>query len=146
MAYSTETDVKQACGGQAHYDQLFALDGQRTADSATVLDHIASADARINSYIVKQYLVPLVAPIPVEIRDVSARMARYLRLSRRGGMVDTNSQLNFDADIKWLEGVRDGLNALGVTPQPSPSSMRVDSSLPISLSKDVSRAKLRGFS
>lgn len=146
MAYSTIADLVTACGDQDRLDQLFALDRtSQTADTNLMNDAILGADRTIDSYLVKVYLVPLQAPVPVEIRDVSARLAVAMRRFRKG-MLEAFTKEMMEADIKWLASIRDGDCALSVAPQPTQSTMRIDTSTDRPLSKDVSRKKLSGFS
>lgn len=142
--YSTITDLQQVLGGSARLIQATDWNNDRQADTDVVDSAIASADAEIDSYVNKQYAVPL-GTVPSTIRDVSARLAKFRILSQRG-MVDDFVKAEHDSDVKWLEGVRDGLNSLGVEPVPDPASMRVDTSSARPSSKEVSRQKLRGFS
>lgn len=145
MAYSTSTDLEQACGGPERLVQLADWDKDRIADAAVITKAIAGADAEIDSYVNKQYSVPLSAPLPQSIVEVSARRAKYRLLSPRG-MVDQFVKDEHDADTKWLEGVRDGLISLGIEPVPTAASMRIDGVTERPALKDVSRRKLYGFS
>ncbi len=144
MAYSTITDLQQVFGGAARLLAASDWDQDRVADAGVITAAIAGADAEIDTYLNKQFFVPL-ATVPISVRDCSARIAKFRILSQRG-MVDDFVKEEHDLDVKWLEGVRDGLNSIGVEPVPVQSSMRVDSQTPRSTLKDVSRVKLRGFS
>lgn len=146
MAYSTSDDLRVACGSQDRLDQLFAADRAAIiADPTLMANAIEGADRMIDSYLVKQYLVPLAAPVPIEIRDISARLAVTMRRFRTG-MMDPLVEKMMETDEKWLAAVRDGLCALSVAPQPVASTMRLDQQMDRPLSKDVSRKKLYGFS
>lgn len=144
MAYSSQADLEQAVGGPVHLVQLADWDQDRVADVAVIAGAIADADAEINSYVNKQYAVPL-AVVPVAVKNLSARRAKF-RLRSARGMVDQFTKDEYDADTKWLEGVRDGLISLGVEPIPAPAAMRVDAVSERPSAKDVSRKKLYGFS
>lgn len=144
MAYSTVDDLQQMLGGNDRLIQATDWDGDRVPDPAVVDAAIAGADAEIDTYVNKQYRVPL-AVVPISVRDCSARIAKYRVLGQRG-MLDQFVKDEHDADIKWLEGVRDGLNSLGIEPVPGAASMRVDAATSRPNSKEVSRFKLRGFS
>lgn len=144
--YSTTDDLQVAAGSLDRLNQLFAYDRSSIiADPTLMANAIDGADRVIDSYLVKQFLVPLAAPVPVEIRDVSARLAVTMRRFRVG-MMDPGVEKMHDADVKWLESIRDGNCALSVAPQPVASTMRLDAQLERPLSKDVSRKKLYGFS
>lgn len=144
MAYCTVDDLQQAFGGSARLIAATDWDDDRIADVAVIDKALAGADAEINTYVDKQYRVPLF-PVPDAIRDCAARIAKFRILNPRG-MVDSFVADEHAADVLWLEGVRDGLNSLGIEPVPVASSMRIDAQSPRPGLKDVSRAKLRGFS
>lgn len=145
MAYSALSDLQDACGGAARLQNISDWNNTRTTGTPVIMSAIASADALIDSYLRKQYAVPLVAPIPQSIVEASARIAKYRLMSARG-MVDQQTEKDYDADTKWLLEISKGNVSLGVNPDAPPMSARIDgSSLRPSL-KDVSRAKLRGFS
>lgn len=146
MAYSTQSDLEQAVGGAQRLVELTDWDNTTALDLAKMNAAIAEADALIDSYLVKQFAVPVPDPVPLVLAKVSARLAIYFLKLPRGMANETTVQLSYDRDVKWLEGVADGSISLGVQPQPSPSSMRFDRSSERPTSKDVSRAKLRGFS
>ena len=120
-------------------------DNTRTTGTAQINTAIASADTLIDSYLRKQYAVPLVSPIPQSITEVSARITKYRLMSARG-MVDQQTRSDYEDDVKWLLGVSLGNISLGINPDAPPSGARVDASTPRPSLKDVSRAKMRGFS
>lgn len=144
MAYSTTADLQQAAGGADRLVQLADWDNDRVADATPIANAIAAADGEINSYINKQYLVPLAVPVPQVIVDTSARIAKY-RLAVARGMVDQFIKDEHTEDVKWLESLRDGTNSLGVEPIPVQASMRIDAYSPRPTTKDISRLKLKGF-
>lgn len=143
MAYSTQDDLQQAVGGAARLVQLTDWDNDRVADTGVITAAISEADAEIDSYVNKQYAVPL-ASVPPAIKRLSARRAKYRLLSPRG-MVDSFVKDEYEADTKWLEGVRDGLISLGIEPIPQAASMRIDAVSERPSLKEVSRKKLFGF-
>lgn len=145
MAYSALTDLQQACGGAARLQNISDWTNTRTTSTPIIDKAITGADALIDSYLRKQYAVPLAQPIPQPIVECSARMAKYRLMSSRG-MVDQQTKDDYDADVKWLEGISRGNITLGVNPDAPASSARIDQSSARPSIKDVSRAKLRGFS
>jgi len=145
MSYSQQTDVQQACGGSSRLRDLTDWDNTGAIDVAKMQAAQAEADAEIDSYLNKQKLVPLVAPLPVSIVKMSARLTVYrLRLSRQ--MLDEPTLLAYERDVKWLEGVARGEITLGIEPQPIEASLRVDAVTDRPSTKDISRKKLMGFS
>lgn len=152
MAYSTQADVQNSCGGLERLKQLFDWDRDGTADPAVITDFIARADALMNSYFVKRYTVPLVAPVPDIVRTYSADLARLMAARRRAGLSEHERE-EWDTiastDEKqpgWLMLVAAGTVTLGVDPAPAPSAMVVDqveTALPED--RDISRCKLSGY-
>lgn len=145
MPYSTITNLIQACGGAARLQNISDWDNTRVTGTVPINTAITSSDALIDSYLRKQYAVPLTAPIPQPVVEVSARMTKYRLMSARG-MVDTQTRDDYRDDVKWLEGVAAGSITLGINPDAAPSGARVDSSTPRPVTKDVSRRKMWGFS
>ena len=144
MAYANVDDLQQAFGGYDRLDQATDWNKDRVPDDDVIARALASASSEIDSYIGKQYLVPVANP-PQPLVEVCARLAKYRLVSPRG-MVDEFVKDEHTDDILWLKSVRDGETSLGVDPAPTQASMRLDKSSPRPTTKDVSRMKLRGFS
>lgn len=148
MAYATTADVQNAAGGLPALVALAdfagttngALDG---AAQAVIDDAIATADGLIDSYLHKRFAVPIAAP-PRRIVKLSARLAVFDMRSSRNTTTDAD-MVRHEADIKWLEDVRDGKQTPGVEPLPPASSLEVDQSGTRPSSKEVSRNRLKGF-
>lgn len=208
MSYSVLADLQQAAGGAQRLVQLTDWDSTGKVDATKMQNAIGEADALIDSYLVKQYLVPLSgvsiggsmpwapatlyavgalvvnagnvyvctttgtsaasggpvgngaaiadngvvwayvnAALPAVVSKVSARLAVWFMKQARGIVSAPMEALTYEKDIKWLDGVAEGRVALGVAPQPSPSTLRgVDGYSPRPHHKAVSRRKLHGFS
>ena len=144
VAYATQANLEDACGGSVRLVQLTDWDGDRVPDAARITAAIESASAWMNSYLAKQRYVPMAAPYPPVVVDVCARVTRY-RIAASRGMATEQDRVDFDDDQKWLLGVADGSIKLDVDPQPTKASDRIDSYSDRPSSKEVSRSKLAGF-
>lgn len=142
--YATQANLEDACGGTQRLVQLTDWDGDRIPDAARITAALTAASAEVSSYLAKQRYVPLAAPYPQTVIDVTARITRY-RMSSARGMTTQQERDDFESDVKWLVGVSDGSIKLDVDPQPTKASDRVDGFSERPTSKDVSRAKLAGF-
>jgi phage gp36-like protein len=148
MAYAVSADVERAAGGSAKLIALADFDGSGASDAGVVDAAIAEADALINSYASKRFLVPF-ATTPSTINLLSARMAvRILRRNR--GMTLAQDVEDEKNDRKWLEDLSKGLVLPGVDPLPERGSIVVDKAVSDTAgnretTRDVSREKLKGF-
>lgn len=145
MAYCTVTDLEQAAGGPDRLVQIADWNKDGIADADRMALAISGADAMIDAYCNKQYLVPM-SPVPPLIRDLSARIAIW-RMRQPSNTIDpdTHGACAKD-DLDMLKAIKDGEISLGVEPVPQASSMRVDAYTPAGTSRERSRAKLGGFS
>lgn len=123
---------------------LSDYDGDGASDAAVVAAAIASADALIDSYLNKRFLVPLAAPVPPAIVSLSARLAVHHMRQQRQTLIQGDIDQH-ELDVEWLEGVRDGKNVVGVDPLPTKSSLQVDEAGARVSTATVSREKLKGF-
>lgn len=145
MAYSTSADLQQAFGGAERLKQATDWNHDDVADVDVIAWAIAKADGVIDSFVNKQYLVPLSVPIPRPIVDASADLARYF-IRTSPGMADDFDVKTFERVESWLKGVADGSITIGCDPVPTKAGARIDGVSERSTLKDYSRAKLRGFS
>lgn len=142
MPYCSADDVLTACGGSDRYVELTDWDADGDADAAVVTDHIAEADATIDSYVNRRYLVPL-DPVPDSVRRRSAQLAKvYLRRDR--GQLTEDDSKNEESITKWLVGVGSGEILLGLEPLNTKSSIIRDENLAVD-TMGTPREKLRGF-
>jgi hypothetical protein len=93
VAYSTASDVQNACGGLKRYKQAFDWDNDGNVDASAVDDCIVEADALIDSFASKRFSVPF-NPVPPIIKSFSARLALLVATRRRG-------PLNADQQTEW---------------------------------------------
>lgn len=115
------------------------------ADPVAMATAIADADAIIDTFVNKQWLVPLDVVPPI-IKQLSARIAVYtVRANAR--MVDPETHGKaYDADLQLLKDLRDGVITIGVDPGPTKATARIDASTPRPENKERSRYRLRGYS
>lgn len=122
MPYSVKADILK----QISNDEL----AQLSSDSGTVVDDavvdkaIADADSVIDSYVAKRLSVPLTAPVPARVNQLSVTIALYHLFSRRSnrtGMDDTILK-NYDDAIRFLELVAKGQVTVGIDPPPAAST------------------------
>ena len=135
MAYCTTTDLI----ARISQTVLISLtDDERLATSATTLAAaivlnsditaritaaIVDADCEIDSYLRKQYSVPLTSP-PARVVRCSCSLAMYFLHCRRRsemGLPDDVRQI-FADEQDWLKGVNKGALALGIDPPPAAST------------------------
>lgn len=143
MAYSTLADVQIAAGGAARLVALADYNNDNLADAGVVDAAIAEADATINTYASKRFLVPFVST-PDAIAKLSARMAvRYLR---------RNKSMQLAADIEeeksdraWLEALASGAVLPGVEPIPDKGSMIVDDVGDRESTRTTTRERMKGY-
>lgn len=144
MAYATQSDLEDACGGAARLVQFTDWDNDRVADAARITAALDKASGEVDSYIVKQRAVPLAVATP-KVKEVTAVLALYA-MARSRGMVNEQLRTDYEDALAWLKAVSKGEIALDVDPQPTKTSMRIDAATSRPTAKDVSRAKLKGFS
>jgi phage gp36-like protein len=143
MAYSNSTDVQNAAGGARTLTQLLDRDANGTADTGVLDAAIEEADALIDSYASKRFAVPFETP-STQVAKLSARLAVYFL--RRGRSVLTQADLaSYESDEKWLKMLADGDVLPGVEPIPTKGQIVRDAATSRSSLKDVSRAKLKGY-
>ncbi len=143
MSYSALDDLKK----KIDPDRLVELtdttnNPPTTADTVKTDRAIQDADALIDSYVSKRYMVPLI-PTPLMAREASATVAIYYLHVFRGLDPDLWRR-RFEDTVSWLGQVAAGaVNLEGVTAEPSPSTGSV-----ADFSADdraFSRETLKGF-
>ncbi len=100
--------------------QLTDDEGTGAVNQPRVDDAILKAEALIDSYCGKRYLVPFTAA-PIIVKDLAATIARYKLYSRRALVSDDMAALYKDA-VKTLTDISLGKASLGVDPIPQGSS------------------------
>jgi phage gp36-like protein len=147
MPYSTQATVQIAMGGFAKLVQATDQDGLLNAVDPVVLGQaINEADGIINSYLRKQFAVPLVAPIPDVISNLSAAWAaRNLRRNLYKGLVQREDADQEVVDREWLMAVAEGKLMLDVAKAPPKAEDRIDSAQPRDSTMKISSTRLRFF-
>ncbi len=135
MAYSAQTDIETRISASVI---ISLTDDEKLATTATTVTAaivlnsditaritaaIADADAEIDSYIRKQYTVPL-SSTPQQIKRISVDLATYFLHTRRRsemGIPEDVFAIRRDA-IAYLKGVNTGHVDLGISPPPAASA------------------------
>lgn len=146
MSYSTQATVQIAIGGEAKLIQATDQDGRTGAVNPVVLAQaINEADGIINSYLRKQFDVPL-SPVPDDIANLSASWAaRNLRRNLYNGLKQPEDADQEAVDREWLKGVSKGEIALDVSATPKAAVDRIDKAAPRDSTMKISSARLRFF-
>lgn len=123
MAYSLKADILN----QMSDEELAQLTSEQGdfVDDLVITAAIADADSLIDSYVGRQYVVP-VSPTPARLKNISAMIAVYNLHSRRSaklGGVNEAIRTNYEDCISYLKDISVGKAVLdgAVTPARSPS-------------------------
>jgi phage gp36-like protein len=152
VAYSTQADLEDACGGAERLVQLADWDRDGIPDAPRIADAIAKADALIDSFASKQFHVPF-SPVPPIIAQHSATLAK-LNLARRRGQLTQDELEEWDSitstDAKkpgWLYLLARGVVTPGGDPLPLAHSTMVTDTVETTMpgDRDAARDKLAGF-
>lgn len=147
MAYTTLQLVQVAVGGSEALVQLSDQENTGAVNTAVVDQAIATADTVIDSYLSQRWAVPLSAPIPPEIQNLSTRWAaRVLRSFDFKGQPITDDINAEKIDRDWLKDVRDGKIQLpGLDAIANKAPIVVDKATTRDSSLAISLAKMEGF-
>lgn len=109
MAYSTLNDLIAASSAK---DILELTDDARIGEinEGFVSEAVSKADALIDSYVSGRYRVPIAAPVPLIIGDISAQLAIYYLYERRfrADMPESIMKI-YQNLIAQLKAVHDGM-------------------------------------
>lgn len=120
-SYVVSADLQSAAGGSVPFTELADLDDDGTADTAVVTQAIERAEARVNGYLRKRYAVPLTAPVPSIVKDLTLDLARYYLASNRGLNDLEVYYRNYKDALAVLAEIRAGHVDLDVTDKPTGS-------------------------
>jgi phage gp36-like protein len=114
--YCTEADLYLQFNKSSLVE--FAKDEADTGEEyiTRISDTITAAEAEINGYLAKQCKVPLVA-VPAAVKNVCVDITIYKIICRKGIQKEGPDGIWLDrykSAIKFLEGVRDGVNDIGI--------------------------------
>lgn len=118
MAYCAQSDIENEIT-TITVKQLTDDENTGAVNAARVTDAIADADDEINSYVAKQYTVPL-SPAPGAIKHASVVLAVH-RLYLRRGKEPEHWAKEVERILAWLNKVGKGEVTLGVQPKPPTS-------------------------
>jgi len=118
MAYvtSVDLDIPQDLLIQLTDDELT---GSVNADRVTAA--ITNAQAEVDSFIAKRYLVPVADPLPVTLKNWTIMLTKYHLYARRPPVSEDITALRKDVLARLLE-VSKGITSLGIAPIPQGSS------------------------
>lgn len=120
MAYATQAQLED----RYHPDDVvkFAdFDGDGIADADVVGRALDDASGLIDSYLQKQFVVPIPAPIPDSIVSACITLA-WCNLLRGRRSLDEDSRKDCEAVREWLQKVADGDIEIGLVPKPTESA------------------------
>ena len=118
MAYCATADLKDALG-EAKLIQLTDDESQLAIHDGRVTKAIAAADTLIDSYLRGKHTVPL-SPVPDRIRQMSVDLTIWhLYKRRRDQDMPEDLQKDYDRQVRFLEGLRDGKNLLDTPAAPA---------------------------
>lgn len=143
MPYSTIDILRIHVGGQDRLVEISDFDKDAEPDVDVIDRAIAAADATINSYVAKQFAVPIANPSPV-IVAMSADLAKLNLIKWRRTMT-VDEQTELQQHTEWLTQLSDGKVTIDTDPPPPKHSTRVDKVVDRPSTMDVSRSKLGGF-
>lgn len=139
MTYSTTDDIKNILPEDALI-QLTDDNGLGVIDQEKIDRAIAQADAEINAYCGRRYVIPFTT-VPEIVRKMSIDIAIYHLYARRDVMPEIRGDRYKDA-VKQLTDISRGFITLGVDPVPEPSGIRIHIK---SSDKIFGRDNMKGF-
>ncbi len=142
MSYILQADLL----GQISNAQLIQLtdDAQSgTVDAAKVTQAIAEAEAEVNGYVATKHSVPLAAPIPDLVKQLSVDIAIY-RLYHRRQRVPDDVRKSYEDAVAKLKDIAKGVLTLGIDPPPAESSKATSGEV-FGPERVFDRDKLGGF-
>lgn len=143
MPYSTESDVRLACGGAEQLRQVSDQNGDGYVDDDVIARAISRADGLIDKHMAKQWAVPFTNPVIEDVRNLSAELAAYFLRSWKGMLTEADVTAH-KLHLAELEALAKG-DTVPTDPPPAPASTRIDKSSTRPSSMAVSRRALRGF-
>lgn len=112
MAYSVQADLEKLLNPSVLV-QLTDDDGDGLADTATITEAIAEADAEIDGYLGARYTIP-VSPVPPLLRQLSVAVSAWRLYSRRSLSNDRRRQ-DYDDAVAKLKALATGTMVLPAT-------------------------------
>ena len=120
MSYIVQSDLL----GQISNAQLIQLtDDAKTGavDTTKITQAIDGAESEVDGYVATKYTVPVAAPVPQLVKELSIDIAIY-RLYRRRQRIPDDVKKAYDDAIARLKDIAKGLLTLGIDPPPGESS------------------------
>lgn len=111
-AYATKQDLIDRFGAQELIQRTDRTNRpQTTVDDDVVSDALNDAEAKINTYLMGNYTLPL-AIVPASLVKPTSDIARFYL---HGEAASETVRKAYEDAVKWLEGVAKGTVQLGVT-------------------------------
>lgn len=140
--YCSLDDLKKNID-EAVIEQLTDDAGAGAIDTAKVTEAIANADSLIDGFCGSRYTIPF-ATVPPIIKNISIALAIYFLHKRRRGVTD-EQQRDYDAQLKLLKQLSDGIISLGVQPVPADSPGDVAAGETDDDDREFTKTTLSGF-
>lgn len=110
MAYTTQSQIIIAAGGQVAFDQIFDYDGDGVADADVIAQAMIAADGLIDQYLRNRYRNGIVSPSP-SLQMLAADEAVYYGKKYKPALGVTAQDVEERASrLRELEAFRDGKN------------------------------------
>lgn len=121
--YFPEGRIIDLAGGDRETETLSALE---PATQTTLDDRIVNAEAEADAYLQGRFPLPI-SPVPERLKLAIGKMAVYYLFEDRpelwGGADRNPKQREYDAQIEWLEGVKELEMFVGSTELPTPNDI-----------------------
>lgn len=113
--YCVEGDIRPSLVSALDLARLTNDDSEAVTTNTDVLDQmIEDAESEVDTYVGHRFSLPLPS-VPVVVKRLSARIARYRIYTSRGGQPEQWVTDDYAGAIKALEAIRDGKLSLGLT-------------------------------
>jgi phage gp36-like protein len=144
VAYCTQADLEATIGAERLAELSDFERAGGGVNAARVEAACVDASALIDSYAAKHFAVPFATPSAV-IRRMAIRLALYDLIEQRPNGPTEAQLAEQTIRLQWLQELAAGKVHPGTTPSPPAHTMNVDQSVERPITKDVSRARTKGY-
>lgn len=113
--YVVQADLEAHLGSSLLKKLSNTDQSQATVNAAAVTTAIETAESEINAYIGAKYSLPLASPLPVLVKRLALRLARFYLYDKHPALMTQSIRDDYAAAIKQLEGISKGLITLGLS-------------------------------